>query len=390
MPDLLKAEGTPAVRHRPRAATALAAVPTGAPVSQVWAALGTAGVLRDLYDLYDHDDHDDRGGGTAAAPDPARLADLIGAVDARGDNGVTLSVLVQTASALPVLAACAPEKGPVRQALDAALSGTSTVALAATDSAAAGSDLAGLGTEVAIGPDGLLVTGGKRWITTACGADWLLVLARHRPGRHFTSFTWVLVPARAPGVRVRPADTDLLTGSATGHVELDGVRLPADHIVGRPGRGMAVFAQHMGTERLAGALWAVALTSRVLADTKERLTRRHFDGRPLWQHDAVRQRYAACLVQVRQLRALCESLGERVARRQDLAAAALLKSAAGLVADPVLAACAQLQGADGFGRGGAQRIRGEAGVLGIGGGVTELVLAAVADNADTVLTELRS
>lgn len=381
MTDVLQAKPAPAVRYRSGAATALAGMPEDAPAARVWAALGTAGVLRDLYD---------RAGSTGFAPAPKRLADLLGAVDARGDNGVTLSVLVQAASALPVLTACAPETGPIRQALDQVCSGASTAALAATDGAAAGSDLASLGTEVSIGQDELLLTGTKRWITTACTADWLLVLARHRPGRHFTNFTWVLVPATAPGVRVRPADTDLLTGAATGHIELTDVRLPLEHIAGRPGRGMATFAQHMGTERLAGALWAVALTSRVLIDTKERLNRKMADGQSLWHNDAVRQRYAACLVQVRQLHALCESLGEQVAHRQDLAAAALLKSAAGLVTDPVLAACAQLQGADGFARGGAQRIRSEAAVFGIGGGVTELVLSAVADNADTLLTELRS
>ncbi|MGK5543255.1 acyl-CoA dehydrogenase family protein [Streptomyces sp. URMC 127] len=379
MPDLLPAEPGTAAGRRPQAAAALAAVPADATASRVWAALGAAGVLHDLYD---------RGTGQPAAPGPGRLAALLAAVDARGDNGITLSVLVQAASALPLLAACAPEAGPVRAALDETLSGAATLALAATDAAAPGSDLTGLGTEVTIGPDELLLTGGKRWITTACTADRLLVLARHRPGRHFTSFTWVLVPATAPGVHIHPADTGLLTGSATGHVTFDAVRLPADHLVGRPGRGMAAFARHMGTERLAGALWAVALTRRVLADTKERLTRRAIDGQPLWHNDAVRQRYAACLVQVRQLHALCETLGEQVVDRHDLAAAALLKSAAGLVADPVLAACAQLQGADGLARGGAQHIRSEAAVLGIGGGVTELVLAAVADNADALLADL--
>ncbi|MET9414476.1 acyl-CoA dehydrogenase family protein [Streptomyces klenkii] len=379
MPELLHADPGTAASHRPRAAAALAAVPGDATASQVWAALGAAGILRDLYD---------RGPARPAAPDPGRLSALLGAVDARGDNGITLSVLVQAASAVPLLAACAPETGPVRTALDDTLSGAATVALAATDDAAAGSDLTGLGTEVTLGPDELVLSGGKRWITTAWEADRLLVLARHRPGRHFTSFTWVLVPTTAPGVRIRPAGTDLLTGSATGHVEFDAVRLPVDHLVGRPGRGMAAFARHMGTERLAGALWAVALTRRVLADTKQRLTRRHVDGQPLWHNDSVRQRYATCLVQVRQLRALCDSLGEQVVDRHDLAAAALLKSAAGLVAEPVLATCAQLQGADGFARGGAQHIRSEAAVLGIGGGVTELVLGTVADNADTLLAEL--
>ncbi|MEV7425376.1 acyl-CoA dehydrogenase family protein [Streptomyces sp. NPDC091212] len=370
--------------YRARVDAALADTAPNDSASQVWSALGAAEVLRDLYH---------RGGVAGIGPDPDRLADLLGVVDARADNGVTLTVLVQAASAVPLLAACAPADGPVRHALDQVLSGAAMAALAATDRTAAGSDLSGLGTEVALHVDGtseLLVDGGKRWIATACEADYLLVLARHRPGRHFTSFTWVLVPASAPGVGIRSADTDLLTSSGTGHIELTGVRLPMDHLVGRPGRGMVEFARHMGTERFAGALWAVALTSRVLADTRQALVTREIDGLSLWDNAAVRQRFAACLVRVRQLRALCEVLGGRVVDHHDLAAAAMLKSAAGLTVDPVLAECAQLQGAEGFARGGAQRIRSEAGVLGIGGGVTELVLGTVADSADALLAELRS
>ncbi|WP_223178658.1 acyl-CoA dehydrogenase family protein [Streptomyces boluensis] len=368
-----------ATDHRERTAVALAGLPAHAPVPGVWAALGAAGVLRDLYVP-----------AMSGTPDPGRLAGLLGAVDARGENGVTLSVLVQVASALPVLAASAPPSGPVRDVLAQVLDGAATLALAATDAAAAGSDLAGLGTEVTLGPDEVVVDGGKRWITTACAADHFLVLARHKAGRHFSSFTWVLVPADVPGVDVQAADSHLLTGGGVGHVRFTGVRLPAAHVVGRPGRGMLSFAQHMGTERLAGALWAVALTTRVLSDTKVRLALREVDGRPLWQDASVRRRFADCLVQVRQLRALCDSLGTRVVRHHDLSAAALLKSAAALAAEPVLATCAQLQGADGFRRGGVQQTRSEAAVFGIGGGVTELVLGAVADHADKVLKELRS
>ncbi|MET9845985.1 acyl-CoA dehydrogenase [Streptomyces ossamyceticus] len=380
MTDLLTAPARPGPGTR-RAADALDAAPPDADARQVWQLLGAAGILHDLYEPTET-------GHLTARPD--RLADLIGAVDARGDNGVTLSVLVQAAGALPLLAAGAPATGPVRQAVQRIRGGNHTLALAATDAAATGSDLTGLATEVTIGPDTLLLTGTKRWITTAATADWLLVLARHRPGRHFTSFTWVLVPATAPGVRIHPVETDLLTGAAAAHIDLDHVRLPADHLVGRPGRGMAAFARHIATERLAGALWAVALTGRVLADTRHRLTRTTTPATaPNWQHAAVRQRYAACLVQVRQLHALCTSLGERVTHHQDLTAAALLKSAAAAVTDPVLTACAHLQGADGFARGGAQHIRSEAAVLGIGGGTTELLLESVADHADTILAELR-
>ncbi|MEU6847300.1 acyl-CoA dehydrogenase family protein [Streptomyces sp. NPDC046716] len=367
----------PAPTAPPTPAVALAGLPEKATAALVWQTCGAAGLIEGLYD---------DGGGI----DPRRLAELLTAVDARGDNGVTLSLLVQAASALPILAAGAPANGPVRDALDSVRSGARTLALAATDSAAPGSDLADLATEVTIGPDEIVLRGGKRWITTACPAGWLLVLARHRPGRHFTSFTWVLVPADAPGVRITPADTDLLTGAATGHIEFTDVRLAPEHLVGRPGRAMPAFARHMGTERLAGALWARALTTRVLADTKERLTRRLVDGRPLWHNSSVRQRFATCLVQVGQLHALCDTLAPRITRHHDLAAAALLKSAVGLTVDPVLSVCAQLQGADGLLHDGAQRIRAEAAVFGIGGGVTELLLDTVADHADTWLTELRA
>ena len=364
---------------------ALESVPASAPATAVWRALGAAGALRALYRS-----------SNALGPvaDPARLGTLLRAVDARGDNGATLSVLVQAASALPILGSGRSGPGsaassPVAAACDQVLAGTAQVALAATDDATAGSDLSGLGTEVRIEGDKLVVHGGKRWVTNAGSAEHLLVLARHRPGRHFTSFSWVLVPAGTAGVTVRPATTNLLANSAAGHIGFDSVRLPADHLVGRTGRGMAVFARHMSTERLAGAQWAVALTSRVLADTSERLRQRTVDGEPLWHNPVVRQGFAECLVRVAQLRALCDSLAETAAAGQNLSAGAVLKSAVGLTVDTVLARCAQLQGADGFAEGGAQMIRAEAGVLGIGGGVTELMLASVADMSEQLLAELR-
>ncbi|SEC38549.1 citronellyl-CoA dehydrogenase [Streptomyces sp. 3213] len=365
---------------------ALDGVTACAPATAVWRALGAAGALGLLY-----------GSSNTLGPvaDPARLGTLLRAVDARGDNGTTLSVLVQAASALPILGSgrsgrpgAAPS--PVVAAFGQALAGTAQVALAATDEAAAGSDLSGLGTEVRIEGDELVVDGGKRWVTNAGTAEYLLVLGRHHPGRHFTNFSWVLVPAETAGVTVTPATSHLLANSATGHIAFDSVRLPADHRVGRNGRGMAVFARHMSTERLAGAQWAVALTSRVLADTRERLLQRTVDGEPLWHNAAVRQGFAECLVRVAQLRALCDSLAETAVKGQNLSAGAVLKSAVGLTVDTVLARCAQLQGADGFSANGAQVIRAEAGVLGIGGGVTELMLAGVADMSEQLLAELRA
>ncbi|MGW4730153.1 acyl-CoA dehydrogenase family protein [Streptomyces shenzhenensis] len=373
VPDAPDAPGT---GFAGRLRRALEPLPDDAGAADVWRALGRGGITAALY----------ASGHPDGPVDLDRLGALLAALDARGDNGVTLSVLVQTASALPLLANAPGERCATARAR--VLAGDARVALAATDEGAPGSDLTALTTRVAVRGGQLALDGGKRWITNALGAGYLLVLARQRPGRHFTGFSWVLVPADTPGVTVTPADTSLLARSGTGHLRFDGVRLTPDHMVGRPGRALADFARHMATERIAGAYWAVALTSRVLRATQDRLAHRAADGRPLWQNPVVRRDFAACLVRVTQLRALLDTVTRRVTADRDLAWAGLLKAAVGLEADAVLSRCAELQGADGMAAGGAHRIRAEAAVLGIGGGATDLMLAQVADRAETFLDGL--
>jgi citronellyl-CoA dehydrogenase len=342
-------------------------LPGGSPGRDVWRALGRAGLIEQVYPAVE------------AGPDPDRLGRLLAAVDRRFPVGTTLSVCVQVATVLPVLATGSPE------ILRRALTGIDTIALAATD-IGAGSDLTALHTEVRITGDGIEVTGDKRWITNATTAAAFLVLARHKPGRHFSSFTWVLIPAAAPGVTVTPADTTLFEGSGTGHVRFDRVR--SGHVVGRPGRGLATFARHIGTERLAGGLWSVALCRRVLADTLQRLSTRSHGENTLWHLDSVRQRFAGCLVRLRQLEALTTAVGQAIVREHDAGAAAVVKAAAGSTVEHILTECAHLQGADGFATDGVQHLRAQAGLFGIGGGVTEVVLSTVADDAVGILQRM--
>ncbi|MER7109836.1 acyl-CoA dehydrogenase family protein [Streptomyces sp. NPDC000229] len=353
----------------------LDALPSTADGAGVWAALGAAGGVARAY----------REGSVRAGVDPGGLGEVLGALDARFSIPATLSASVQLATALPILAT---GTGPaVEGLLERAFAGRATVALAATD-ATAGTDLTGLRTRARIDADGVEVTGEKQWIANATTAEAFLVLARHREGRHFTHFSWILVPADAPGVRVRAAVSALFAGSGAGHVELDGVRLSRGHVVGRVGLGLPVFARHIATERLAGALWGVALCRRVLADTHRWLSGRAHGDDSLWALDSVRQRFAVCLVRARELRALTDGLGEAVAVRHDTVAAATLKAAAGATVTHVLAECAQLWGAAGFATGGMQEIRAQAALFGIGGGATEVVLDLVAEDAEGILADL--
>ncbi|MGW2835326.1 acyl-CoA dehydrogenase family protein [Streptomyces sp. NPDC001286] len=343
--------------------------------SAVWAALGAAGHLARVY----------RGGDVRRGIDVDGLADVLATADARWSVPATLSASVQLATALPILAT---GTGPAVEAvMTRTLSGAATLALAATDTTP-GTDLTALRTEAAVDDTGVTVTGGKEWITNATTAEAFLVLARHRPGRHFANFTWVLIPTDAPGVTVRPARSFLYEGSGAGHVSFDAVRLGRDHVVGRVGFGLPVFARHIAVERLAGALWGVALCRRALAATRVRLTERKHQEGTLWSRGHVRQRFAAALVRVQELHALTAQQAPAVARNYDFQAAAALKAAAGTTVPYVLGECAHLWGAAGFADGGMQELRAQAALFAIGGGTTEVVLDAVAEGAERVLDGL--
>lgn len=345
---------------------ALASVPASADAGELWRALGRSGVLAAL--LAD------------PGPVPAdRLRVLLTGLDARHPLGVVLSVCVQVASALPLLAE-APADGPVGAVRAAALRGGATVALAATDAGTAGSDLTGLTTSAELSGDTVLLSGGKRWITNACTADELLVLARHKPGRHFTSYLWVLVPRSAVGVNVTPAAGTLFAGAGLGHVQLDRVVLRRDRLAGPPGRGMPSFARHVATERLAGGLWAAALARRVLADTHCRLTSRPYGDGVLWDDAAVRDRFARCLLEGWKLDALCAHAGDR-----SLLSSMLLKAGVAEGLRTVLTECVQLGGADSYADGGLALLAAEAGMFGIAGGASGAMLAGIAEHADRLV-----
>ncbi|MDQ1739374.1 MAG: citronellyl-CoA dehydrogenase [Pseudonocardiales bacterium] len=349
---------------------------------QLWAELGAAGLLARAY----------QDGDPARGLDWRGLAGLFTEVDSAVGAGAGLSFCVQVASALPLLAvAAAREAGAAPDALTPmtsvtrqVLAGRQVVALAATD-VTPGADLTSLQTTVAISPDSITVSGAKHWIASAVFADYLAVLARHRPGTHFTSFTWVLVPADVPGVSVQPADSELFRGSGTGHVSLREVTLPRTNLLGSPGRGLVEFAQHIAVERLVSALWAITLCRRMICQTKAYLEERQSSTGPLWSVAEIRRRVARCLVATQQLQALVESKADAIVAGRDHLGAALLKASSAEVVDRVLGECAHLQGAHGFATGGAQEVRAQGALWGIGGGTTEVVLSAVADGAEHLL-----
>ncbi|GAA3659525.1 acyl-CoA dehydrogenase family protein [Nonomuraea antimicrobica] len=356
-----------------RAAVASAAVEAaerGLDGRGLWQLLGSRGLVAALAQ--------DRGG----VPEPSRLAALLEELDARLSVGLVLSVCVQAASVVPLLAEAAGDTGP-DGLVDSAVRGDAVVAFAVTDAAAAGSDVMSAQTEVTGDPP--VVTGVKQWITNGADCDHFLVLVRRRPARHFTSFGWVVVPARADGVTVRPVGRQVFAAARLADVEFKAARAGGPGLVGPSGRGLAMFARHVATERLAGALWSRALCRRVLADTREWLTGRPSGAGVLWDSEAVRQRYAACLVEYARLDAMCRWAVS--GDPQTPARAMALKAAAGEGALRIVRECADLRGADAFSDGGLAFVSMQTAMFAVAGGATGALLTGLADHADDLLRQ---
>jgi alkylation response protein AidB-like acyl-CoA dehydrogenase len=358
-----------------RAAAEASARGSSQPIGwRVWQALGSAGLTGELYRR------------PGAPPDSVRLAGLAqGLIDGLNLSDCVSAALSTCTQACMVVPALADDRRGelacrVREEM---LSGRTAIGLAVTDAGGGGSDLLTMKTAVNVAEKYIMVDGSKQWITAATFAEFLLVLARHRPGRHFTNLTWLLVPTKAPGVTVEPVDSPFFQGAGLGHARLEQVRLDRRFLVGAVGRGMSGFTRHVAAERLAGGYWALALSRRIIGQTYRYLQTQEVGGRPLCANEAVSQRFGRCLLEYRKLDALCRG---QIDHRGDPVMDGLLAKAAGADALRfILAECAQLYGAAAFAASGLQILRAEAAVLDIAGGPVELILGSIAEHADALL-----
>ncbi|HLG68246.1 MAG TPA: acyl-CoA dehydrogenase family protein [Acidimicrobiales bacterium] len=115
----------------------------------------------------------------------------------------------------------------------------------------AGSDLAGLQTKAVRDGDVYVIDGQKVWTSGARQSDFALCVARTNPDvpKH-QGLSMFIVDLKAPGITIRPLRQ--MNGQAHfNEVFLDGVRVPAENLVGRENDGWRALTAMLTHERLA-------------------------------------------------------------------------------------------------------------------------------------------
>jgi len=161
----------------------------------------------------------------------------------------------------------------------------------------AGSDLANLQMRAEFHDDHFVVTGQKVWTSMAHVADWCFLLARTDPtaAKH-KGISFLLCPMRAPGITIRPLRQ--MTGEAEfNEVFFDGVRVPAENLVGKRNEGWGVGLTTLAYERdlltfirqisLRNALHRVIKLARERGRAGDLLLRQRLAG--LWIGDQALQ-----------------------------------------------------------------------------------------------------
>ena len=136
----------------------------------------------------------------------------------------------------------------------------------------AGSDLASLQTRAVRDGDEYVVNGQKIWTTLAHQADWLFVLTRtdidapkHR------GISLLLMDRGTSGISIRPL-VNMANEHIFNEVFFEGVRVPAENVVGEENRGWYVAMTLLDFERsnVAGGVRAQAQIRLILAEASER------------------------------------------------------------------------------------------------------------------------
>lgn len=226
-----------------------------------------------------------------------------------------------------------------------------SIAAFAISEADAGSDVSAMQTTARRDGAAIVIDGTKTWISNAGIATHYVVFCRWPEGGE-RAFTAVAVDADAPGLAVTET-IDVMAPHPLGTIAFTGCRVPADRVVGEPGRGMRVALGTLDLFRTTVGAAALGFARRAFDEAVTHVRSRRAFGRPLADFQMTQAALAdmataidAAALLVYRAAWTRDAGAERVTRE-----AAMAKMAATESAQQVIDRAVQLLGARGVVRG---------------------------------------
>ncbi len=258
------------------------------------------------------------------------------------------------------------------------IAGGHTIAAFALSEPDTGSDALNISATAEKSNGMIILNGKKSWVTLGQCAHLFVVFAKL--GDKHTAF---LLPRETPGLEISPISGMLgLRAAMLAELSLKNCTIPAHHIIGGPGFGLApvgTLALNIGRFCIA---WGCLGMARVCGDiAMEHISNRRQFGTPLKNFQLVQQKIADMIVSLNAARQLCRLAADagHIERRQAMGRILQAKYYAATMVSRTAADAIQLCGAEGCRNLTLQRLFRDAKILEIIEGTTQIHQIKIAE-----------
>jgi len=249
----------------------------------------------------------------------------------------------------------------------------------------AGSDVDGIQTTARRDGDHYVLNGVKWHVTSFNRAEYLFVQAKLADGPHAGGHAMFIMDVDTPGVRV--VRTPQYTHTISHHhpiVAFEDVRVPASHLIGDEGGGMAFAHEWFRYERLMIGARCCGAAERLIEEATAFARERRAYGRPIADYEGIQFMLADSLLELWESRLMTYQTAEGIDRGIDLklqhAQCSLTKLGASEMANRVADRAVQIFGGRGYMRENvAERFYRELRVERIWEGTSEIQRGIIAD-----------
>ena len=171
-----------------------------------------------------------------------------------------------------------------------------------------GTDLQGIRTKAVRDGDDYVIDGNKTWITNSLEGNVLAVLVKTDPNADPAHKGMsLLLTEKSAGYEGRKLDKLGYRGIDTGELQFDGVRVPAENLIGgEEGRGLQQILAGLELGRINVAARGVGLARACLDESLAYAQNRKTFGKPICQHQAIQIKLADMAPRVEASQALVE------------------------------------------------------------------------------------